>query len=192
MSASSSASDMLTENLEDVPVSPVHPTISETSDTYEDSEDDFITSDEELLSGMISNDELRHHYGQSTSLADHTEYFAKSISNAMESLLLDKSLVAQAQLSGQINNRNQQLLEINEQICSRLESLRQQYEYHIARNHLGTLEKDLDHISNRIETLKKGTKKLMLFGLGTLGVADKYPIEYNKARDKVLDRLSEP
>lgn len=189
MSSIGSGSDILIDNAPETPNLPTSQ--ADFSDTYEESEDEFITSDEELLSGMISNDELRQHYGQATSLADHTEYFSKSIANAMESLLLDKSLVAQAQLSGQINNKNQQLIEMNEQLCSRLETLKQQYECHIARNRLGTLERDLDNINSRIEALKSGAKKSVLFGSGKLGVANKYPVEYNRAKDKVLDRVSD-
>lgn len=189
MPSANSDSDMLIESGPGLPEVPTpNP---DASDTYEDSEDEFITSDEELLSGMISNDELRQHYGQATSLADHTEYFTKSIANAMDSLLLDKSLVAQAQLSGQINNKNQQLVEMNEKLSSRLETLKQQYERHISLNRLSALEKDLDNISSRIEVLKNGAKKLVLFGSGKLGVANKYPIEYNRAKDKVLDRVSD-
>ncbi|KAF3989386.1 hypothetical protein FT663_02750 [Candidozyma haemuli var. vulneris] len=189
----SSGSDISIGSMDQAPESPSFPTVEpDMSDTNEESEDEFITSDEELLSGMISNDESRQHYGQATTMADHTDYFEKSITNAMESLQLDKSLVAQAQLSGRINNKNQQLIEVNEQLCSKLESLKQQYEYHIARNRLGVLERDLDNITSRIETLKNGSKKSVLFGNGKLGVAKKYPIEYNRAKDKVLDRVSDP
>ncbi|GBL49002.1 hypothetical protein CJI97_005134 [Candidozyma auris] len=191
MSSVSSNSDMSMSPVDYSPNLSRRPSL-QGSETFEESEDEYITSDEELLSGMISNDEQRHSFGRATSLSDHTEYFTKTIANAMESLSLDKSLVAQAQLSGYINNKNQQLVEMNEKLCSRLENLRQQYEFHISRHRLGYLEKDLENISSRIETLKHGAKGSVLFGNSKLGVAQKFPVEYNKAKDKVFDRVSEP
>lgn len=155
-----------------------------------ESEDDYISSDEEFLSSVISSDDRRHHFAHTT-IADHTEYFTKSLSRALQSLHLDKSLVAQAQLSGQINDKNQKLVEKYEQLHERLAAIQQQYEYHIAQKRLGTLESDIKSLSSRIDALRNGSSKLLLFkSKRSKGIAETYPIEYNQAKEKVIERSS--
>lgn len=162
---------------------------AEESSELEISEDEYITSDDELLNTVLSSDEQRHHFSYTTSLSDHAEYFSKTLSHAMESVQLDKSLAAQAQLSGQINNKNQKLLEKQAELAKKLSDLKGLYEYHLASNRIGDLEKDIRGISVRIEALKKGSQKSLLFGSRPqIGVAGRYPVEYNQARDKVLER----
>lgn len=154
------------------------------------SEDEYITSDDEILSTVLSSDEQRHHFSFTASLSDHTDYFSTTLSNAMESYQLDKSLVAQAQLSGQINNKNQKLVEKNEELTKKLAELKRMCDFHLNCNRIGDLENDIKDLTVRLEALKKGSKKALLFGAKSkLGVADKYPVEYNQARDKVVERV---
>lgn len=156
------------------------------------SEDDYITSDEEILTNVVSSDEQRHYFGFGSSFAEHTEYFSKSLSYALDSIKLDKSLVAQAQLSGHLNNKSQKLAEKHEELIEKIATLRILYNYHVGSNRIGELEKDLVDLHSRIDNLKNGLPKTLLFGRkGTVGVAEKYPIEYNQAKDKVLERVSE-
>lgn len=107
----------------------------------------------------------------------------------MESLQLDKSLVAQAQLSGQINDKNQMILEKTHLLLNRMADIQHQYEYHISNKRLVSLEDDIKSLSARIEALKNGSPKSSLFrSKSSQGVAQMHPIEYNQARDKVTER----
>lgn len=155
-------------------------------------DDDYITSDEEVLRTVMSSDDQRHHFAYGSSFAEHTEYFSQSLSNALDSVKLDKSLVAQAQLSGHLNNKSQKLAEKHDLLVEKISNLRNLYNYHIGTNRIGELEKDLGELHSRIDNLRGGMAKSLLFGRkGTVGVAEKYPIEYNQAKDKVLERMSD-
>lgn len=157
-----------------------------------DSEDDYVTSEDEVLTLVLSSDE-RHHFAFGSTAAQNTEYFVKALSDAMESLEMDNSLAAQAQLSGYLNNQNQKLVEKRLQLVEKLANIRRLHKMHIENNRIGVLESDLKDLSNRINRLKHGAPKSLLFkNNGTIGVAEKYPIEYNKAKDKVLERVSDP
>lgn len=156
------------------------------------SEDDYITSDEDLLTTVMSSDDQRHHFAYGSTFAEHTEYFSKSLSYALDSVKLDKSLVAQAQLSGHLNNKSQKLAEKHEELLDKISTLRNLYRDHLSSNRMGELEKDLADLTSRIDRIKNGLPKTLLFGRkGTVGVAEKYPIEYNQAKDKVLERVSD-
>lgn len=157
-----------------------------------DSEDDYITSDEDILTTVMSSDDQRHHFAYGSTFAEHTEYFSKSLSYALDSVKLDKSVVAQAQLSGHLNNKLQKLAEKHTELVDKISTLKKLYAYHLSTGRVTELEKDLADITNRINTLKNGLPKTLLFGRkGTVGVAEKYPIEYNQAKDKVLERVSD-
>ncbi|KAM9936044.1 hypothetical protein OXX80_004398 [Metschnikowia pulcherrima] len=96
----------------------------------------------------------------------------------------------QARLSGQLNDKSQLLSEKQTEILTRLGTLKELYETYISKNKLGDLEKDIDQLAVRLRNLKNGQTKSTLFGKKTSsGVADKYPVEYNQAKDKVLERL---
>lgn len=173
----------------EIPTSPTHTATEELSGF---SEDDYITSDEEILTTVVSLDEQRHHFAFGSTFAEHTEYFSKSLSYALDSVKLDKSLVAQAQLSGHLNDKSQKLAEKQGELADKITSLRSLYRQHVMSNRIGELEKALADLSSRIENVKNGRTKSLLFGRkGSVGVAEKYPIEYNQARDKVLERVSE-
>lgn len=157
-------------------------------DTNSGSEDDFISSGDELTT-VISSDEQRHNFGFASSLSEHTEYFTKTLAYALDSVQMDKSLVTQAQISGKINNKNQKLIEKKEELRMKLQHLKMLHDKHITSNRLGQLERDIRMFSTRLEILKNGVQKTLLLGKkSTQGVAQKYPVEYNQARDKILER----
>lgn len=171
---------------------PVSPTRTATEELSGFSEDDYITSDEEILATVVSLDEQRHHFAYGSTFAEHTEYFSKSLSYALESVALDKSLVAQAQLSGHLNNKSQKLAEKHQELTDKISSLRSLYRNHVMNNRIGELEKDLGDLVRRMEHLRNGMSKSLLFGRkGTMGVAEKYPVEYNQAKEKVFERVSD-
>lgn len=143
--------------------------------------------------GFISSDgepdfELHPRYlGQS--MAGHTEYFVKALSEALDSAKLDESLVLQAQLSGHLNKKTSDLAEKHAELVDRLLRLKALVSSHFTQNRIGQLEKDIASLAARTAILTHGHSRSLLFGkVSVPGVAQRFPIEYNQAKDKVLER----
>lgn len=177
----------------------------------ENSEEDYIVSeddngDDDVNMGHALGSRDTHGLGFTSSLSDHATYLTKTLSFALESFELDKSLVLQAQLSGKINNENQNLIEKEKLLIEKIENIRDLYTANFATPEAGLgklsrvskLKKDISDIESRIDVLTRGKHRGAKLPLATLfvsrspkrelGVANKYPIEYNQARDKVLER----
>lgn len=151
------------------------------------SDDEFISSGDEGQNG--SSDKQRNRIAYNSSLTEHAEYFTKTLAQALDSAQMDRSLVVQAQLSGHINNKNQNLIEKKEELLQKLGLLKQLHEKHVASDRLGQLEKDIKDLSIRLNLLKNGVQKTLLLGRKhSEGVAQKFPVEYNQARDRILER----
>lgn len=155
-----------------------------------DPEDDFISSDDESLHDVLSGAQFNA-IGSGSTFHEHVLYFEKVLDTALDLRELDKSLVAQAKLSGQLNDTNQMLLEKQIELRESLKNLRELYSRHITSKRIDTLEADIRDINSRIRTLKHGPQKALFFGQSKLGLMDKYPVEFNQARDKVLERPEE-
>ena len=130
------------------------------------------------------------------SLSHHAAYFSGQLSQVLDSDQLDKCLVQQAKLSGKLNNDNQLLTDKTKEVVERLLALQKLYQKYLASSENGPskldkLHKDLREIEMRIDKLKYGSHagKLSLFRKDSVGVVQKYPIEYNSARDKVVERV---
>ncbi|CAK9437999.1 uncharacterized protein LODBEIA_P23660 [Lodderomyces beijingensis] len=186
---------------------PTHPStfMANNNDSFVSSgtEDEYILSDEEdsaddrkNLLADLSNSELPH----LSNLNEHARYFANSLQQALDSSELDKSLVLQAQISGNLNNENQKLIEQRELLSAKLMNLQQLFESNFgtrANNKASRVERlrgEISSIEHRIEKLKNGGSKSsfpisFLKAKPKVGVAQRFPIEYNQARDKVLERL---
>lgn len=154
---------------------------------------DYILSDDDSAAG------LEHDHLHYNTLTDHAAYLTKTLSFALDSLQLDKSLVLQARMSGQINNENQRILEKKEEIIARIERIKSLYEDNFSSDQgmskITRLQHDILAIEGRIGRLVDGSgkEKNLSSMLGLLktqpGVAGKYPVEYNQAKDKVLERI---
>mmetsp|Transcript_5410 Transcript_5410/g.6271 ORF Transcript_5410/g.6271 Transcript_5410/m.6271 type:complete len:230 (+) Transcript_5410:43-732(+) len=176
----------------------------------ETDDDDYFLSDDEELNNINSNPndgEARLNY--SASMADHIAYLSNSLTYALDSLQLDKSLVLQAQLSGQLNNEKQRIIDKRKEILRKIENLKQLYDYnfgsansHALKSSVSRVEKlkqDITEIEYRIDKLKSGPSKsngstfraMFKSKNQNIGVANNYPIEYNQAKDKVLERQFE-
>ncbi|KAM9908454.1 hypothetical protein OXX79_000371 [Metschnikowia pulcherrima] len=155
------------------------------------SDDEYLSSGDEALEGLEEESAAHHrHLTYNSGIAEHAAFFEKSLNEALDSVSLDSSLAMQARLSGQLNDKSQLLSEKQTEILTRLGKLKELYETYISKNKLGDLEKDIDQLTVRLRNLKNGQTKSTFFGKKTSsGVADKYPVEYNQARDKVLERL---
>ncbi|WPK23826.1 hypothetical protein PUMCH_001073 [Australozyma saopauloensis] len=155
-----------------------------------DSDDEFISSDNDSLSKILSGKQFNS-LGCGSTFSEHVLYFEKALDVALDSHQLDKSLVAQAKLSGHLNDTNRILIEKQQELTESLERLRHLFKHHIASKRIDDLDTNLRQINTRIRNLKHGPPKTLFFGKSKLGVMDKYPVEYNQARDKVLDRPEE-
>lgn len=172
-----------------------------------DSDDDYYLSDEEELNNLLSSpNDNQNRVNYATSMSDHVAYFTNALSHTLESILLDKSLVLQAQLSGQLNNEKQKLVDKNKEVLEKIESIRNLHAYnfnphydHSTKTNISKVEKlrhDITEIESRLEKLKNGVSKGNSSTLGTffkskkhrIGVSNKYPVEYNQSKDKVLER----
>lgn len=162
------------------------------TDSSNSSEDEFVSSGDDYLD-PLPLDEQHHPLFASSSIAEHTAYFEKSLNETLDSLKLDDSLVLQAQLSGQLNQKSTELHEKKLQMISKVQSLKALYKYHITEDRIGKLESDIKSINTRVGILMSGVSRKGVFGKSKkLGVCDKYPVEFNKAKDKVLERVPEP
>lgn len=193
-----SAEETETDPSGDVVLEPVP--LGDISNSLSDSEDDYIVSEDEV-SAVFSLGGTHGRFPYTSSLSDHAQYLSKTLDRALESLLLDKSLVIQAQLSGHINNENQQILDKRRLLAQKMETLKQLYNENFVKvvegsTKVARLGKDIATVEGRVARLRDGNKGLgRLGGLfaasGRQGVAEKYPVEYNQARDKVLERQME-
>ncbi|KAK6455185.1 uncharacterized protein RJT20DRAFT_129904 [Scheffersomyces xylosifermentans] len=179
------------------------------SDSDSDS-DDYIVSDDEDLNVFLNSSSDHHisHVTYPTSISDHANYLSNTLSHALNSLELDKSLVLQAQISGKLNNQNQNVVEKRNELLSRLKALKELYnENFVVKNDSASasnlskveqMKRDLAGIESRIARLKGGNSKgtsyipfLRTTHHSQIGVAKKYPIEFNQAKSKVLERQIE-
>lgn len=184
----------LTNSMDDQASPAIDPPQDESSDSegasleYIDSGDDFISSGDEACLHQQSSGE--HHASLSTGrLAQHTSYFERLLNESLDSTALDNSLRLQAQLSGQLNDVAQRLVDKEVELCQALSRLKEHYKFHFTENRIANLESDLDAVTSTIARITKGSAKSLLFGRKvTLGVADRHPIEYNRAKEKVLER----
>ncbi|CAI5758591.1 unnamed protein product [Candida verbasci] len=166
---------------------------TENQSQSEASSDDYILSDDEELHNILSHD-INPHLN-TTNLSDHASYFQDSLSNAMDSIEIDKSLALKAQISGNINNENQKLIEKNQQLKESISRLQELFKKNFAVSNDSKISKvdqmknDIVNIEKRIKKLTNGYESKGIFkNKKVMGVAQKFPIEYNKARDKVLER----
>lgn len=172
-------------------------------------DDDYCISDEEELDNINSNPNYsENHKNYSTGMTDHIAYLSNSLSYALDSLHLDKSLVLQAQLSGQLNNEKQKIIDKRKELVDKIENVKNLYAYNFGSTNEGlkssvsrveTLRQDITQTECRIDRLKSGTPKengttfqtIFKSKNQNIGIANKYPIEYNQAKDKVLERQIE-
>lgn len=165
--------------------------ISEDDIPISDPEDDFISSDGDSVNRVLSGQQFNS-FGCGSTFSEHVLYFEKALDSALDLHQLDKSLVAQAKLSGQLNDTNRILIEKLQELKESLQRLRDLFNYHIVSKRIDNLDADLREINIRIRNLQHGSPKSLFFGKSKLGVMDRYPVEYNQARDKVLERPEDP
>ena len=108
-----------------------------------------------------------------------------------------------------MNNEKQKIIDKRKEVVDKIENLKNLYAYNFlsACNHslkssvsrVDKLQQDITEIENRIEKLKSGPSKNNSSTFGAMfkskkqnmGIANRYPIEYNQAKDKVLERQIE-
>ncbi|RCK57719.1 Biogenesis of lysosome-related organelles complex 1 subunit KXD1 [Candida viswanathii] len=169
------------------------------SDLDPDSDDDdYLLSDDEDLSRILSHDLDHARLPGSRNMAEHVKFFSSTLTQALDSVDIDKSLALEARISGNLNNENQKIIERKELLIEKLRSLQILYgrNFGVSEeskvNRVLRMRNDIGDIERRIARLKNGTKAKssipFLKGKQNLGVVQKFPIEYNQAKDKVLER----
>lgn len=170
--------------------------------TFSDTEDDYMLSDDEELNRILSRETSNHHHHglpSSGSMVDHAQFFAEALSHALDSIDIDRSLVLQAQISGKLNNENQKIIEKKEILIEKLKNIQLMYGKNFGlladgkESRVDKMKKDISFIENRITKLMHGgseTKSSIPFfkNKSNMGVEQKYPIEFNQAKDKVIER----
>lgn len=179
--------------------------LDEELDEELDDDDDYLLSDENDFDGAAPHD--NHRMGYNATLSDHSDYLLGTLNHALDSLDLDKSLVLQAQLSGILNNENQKITEKRLQVLEKLEYLKGLFKKNFDPSCnpdskgkvsvIGQLNQDIKNLEHRIDVLKNGHQPSSLrsmFGGGPQkinGIINRFPVEYNQAKDKVLERQLE-
>ncbi|EDK40562.2 hypothetical protein PGUG_04660 [Meyerozyma guilliermondii ATCC 6260] len=159
-----------------------------------DSSSESFFSSEDAESANNSHNDYQY-----MSIMDHSNYLSNALSSAMESIELDKSLALQAQLSGNLNNERQRLVDKQEEVLAKLQHIQTMYNKHFrpttdtrgSHSRISTLESEFSRIEGHINRLKYGKDSSHLasiFKTKTPGIVESHPVEYNKARDKILER----
>ncbi|CAH6723263.1 putative biogenesis of lysosome-related organelles complex 1 subunit KXD1 [[Candida] jaroonii] len=121
-----------------------------------------------------------------------TQYLTSTLSHGLDSMELDKSLVLQTKLSGYLNNENQKINEKRQLVIQKLQSLKSLHSANFKPNggvsKVEQLTNDIKDIESRIRNIKHGNTTLLGLFRSQSGLVNKYPVEYNQARDKVLER----
>ncbi|ODV95417.1 hypothetical protein PACTADRAFT_50143 [Pachysolen tannophilus NRRL Y-2460] len=134
------------------------------------------TSDNDTDSGTTSNENEISNGNSGREEFDPVSYLIFSLQNSLNSIEMDKSIVKQSQLSGELNNKTKELLKSYKESQEKLKEFIVQFG-HFKNEIIPNLEKDLAWSENKV---KKLNKKLR----------EHYPIEYEKSKDKVLNRIT--
>lgn len=167
-----------------------------------DTDDEFDLSD---IGESIENPSTteRPSLNGIASLSEHLGYLSQALMNALDSIDLDKSLAIQAKTSGLLNSETHRLLEKTQELAECMSRLDKLYKGNFVPRYDSTTKTSVRSVDvlnqryiraeNRLHILLHGkkTKRISRIFAGkhsTTGVPDRYPIEYNQARDKVLER----
>ncbi|SMN19001.1 similar to Saccharomyces cerevisiae YGL079W KXD1 Putative protein of unknown function [Maudiozyma saulgeensis] len=106
-------------------------------------------------------------------MIDISKYIFDSLTHAIEEVDFSETLALQTRISGTINFKSLELKDLIDKTQERLLTLRQRYESGVVVSN--KLKENLDYSRKKIDEINSM--------LGT-----EYPIEYNQARDKILER----
>ncbi|KAI5970388.1 KXD1 [Candida margitis] len=172
-----------------------------TGNNESSSDDEYLSSDQDNSSTHISkNNHLDAQFHNPSSLSNHAKYFTNSIVSSLDSSDVDKSLVLEAQISGNLNNENQKLVEKTNLLRAKVSTVQA-----LCDSYFGTkdgskvsraekLRSEISIIEKRLSKLKYGGRSSFptsLIKTQKSGVIEEYPVEYFQARDKVLERVQE-
>ncbi|ODV87012.1 hypothetical protein CANARDRAFT_179720, partial [[Candida] arabinofermentans NRRL YB-2248] len=105
------------------------------------------------------------------------DYLINSLYGSLNAIELDRSLVLQSQISGELNNTSKEILVLIDELSSKLTDHVTKYE---------NLKTKI--IPGLISNLNKSTKMAAKL---THAMKDMYPVEYSKSKDKVLNRVTD-
>ena len=164
------------------------------------SDDEYVLSDQENLTIDESTNHLNSQFHDLSNLGNHAKYLSNSILLSLDSSDVDKALVFEAQISGNLNNENQKLVEKTSLLQEKLATIQSLCDAYFGikdSTKLSRVEKlrsDISVIEKRLERLKCGRQNSFPASLikgQERGVIEEYPVEYYEARDKVIERAQE-
>ncbi|CAB4254281.1 similar to Saccharomyces cerevisiae YGL079W KXD1 Putative protein of unknown function [Maudiozyma barnettii] len=140
------------------------------SEFNEASTDEFLHENLPLANKLTTIDN-----GNDTppAMIDISKYIFDSLSHAIEETDFSETLALQTRISGTINFKSLELKDLIDKTQEKLLHLRQRYESGVVVSN--KLKENLDYSRKKIDEINSM--------LGT-----EYPIEFNQARDKVLER----
>lgn len=160
---------------------------------YIDTDDEYDISENEEV---VVLDNYSHDSRFVANLSEHSKYLTNALADTLDLVDLDKSLVLQAQLSGKMNNENQKILDKTKLLKEKLMNLQDMYKQNFVAesglSKIAQLKLDMSSLEQRLHRIKHGSKPALFKFSKKLGkvenIVGKYPIEYNQARDKIIER----
>ncbi|KAI5958350.1 KXD1 [Candida theae] len=158
--------------------------------------DEYLSSDEENSTIDESNNQLD--LNDLSNLGNHAKYLSNSILRSLDSGDIDKSLALEAQISGNLNNENQRLVEKTRLLSNKLNTIQELCDAYFGikestkSSKVERLHNEISTIEKKLERLKHGRQSAFPTSLikgQSIGIIEKYPVEYYQARDKVLERI---
>lgn len=161
------------------------------------------TDDDYDLSGLDDSETGLHTIRGPDGISEHAAQLSDALCAALDSAALDESLASQAKTSGAMNNETRKLIEKEQELRDCFARLRSLYSDNFALRYdpitkkrvraIDTIANDFAMLEKRLDRLVKGPKagpfaQLLGADRRSMGVMEKFPIEYNQARDKVLER----
>ena len=164
------------------------------------SDDDYVLSDQDNSTIDGTNNNLDSQFHDPSSLSNHAKYFSNTILLSLDSSDVDRALVLEAQISGNLNNETQKLLDKTNLLHAKLVTIQSLCDTYFAAkdnsklSRVERLRNEIRGIEKRLQRLKHGDRKSFpasLIKSQKSGVIEEYPVEYFQARDKVLERIQE-
>lgn len=117
-------------------------------------------------------------YAGSAETLDHSQFspvnfLTEEFAAAFDPTNLDSSIVVQAQTSGMLHAKQQELESVYREAVARLQELKVEFSSHM--KNVKSTEKDLQYCQHKVKLLMKKAKDL-------------YPIEYVKAREELISQ----
>lgn len=104
------------------------------------------------------------------------EYLIASLNNSLSAIELDRSVVLQSKVSGELNSTSIELLKMMDELQEKIEDHAERYK-RVKKTVIPELTSNLAKSEKLVNSLTRSMKS-------------KFPVEYSKSKDKVLNRIT--